>query len=137
MEGLSEHVVRNPEGVMALLREGAHFRTKATTRMNKVHLLINPWLSLRCVSIYYSCSGVIDCISIPFSAVMCMYDNGMSQCMVTNSVQGVFSVTTTETWNFILTFTDQLIFRCRRAVGAMQCSLRSWNMQSMTALAGV
>jgi len=45
VEGLSEHVVRNTEGVMALLREGAHFRTTATTRMNKVHKLSRQtWL---------------------------------------------------------------------------------------------
>lgn len=37
VEGLSEHVVRGTDGVMALLRQGTHFRTTAPTRMNKVN----------------------------------------------------------------------------------------------------
>ena len=36
MEGLSEHVVRNTNEVISLLRKGAHLRTTATTKMNKV-----------------------------------------------------------------------------------------------------
>ena len=36
VESLSEHVVRNTDGVMSLLREGAQLRTTASTRMNKV-----------------------------------------------------------------------------------------------------
>lgn len=36
VEGLSEHVVRNTGEVMQLLREGAHLRTTASTKMNKV-----------------------------------------------------------------------------------------------------
>ena len=38
VEGLSEHVVRNTDGVISLLRKGAHLRTTATTKMNKVGL---------------------------------------------------------------------------------------------------
>ena len=38
VEGLSEHVVRNTGEIMALLREGAHLRTTASTKMNKVHI---------------------------------------------------------------------------------------------------
>lgn len=37
VEGLSEHVVRSTEEIMQLLREGAHLRTTASTKMNKVH----------------------------------------------------------------------------------------------------
>ena len=37
VEGLSERVVRNTEGIMKLLRDGAHLRTTASTKMNKVH----------------------------------------------------------------------------------------------------
>lgn len=36
VEGLSEHIVRNTGEIMQLLREGAHLRTTASTRMNKV-----------------------------------------------------------------------------------------------------
>ena len=37
IEGLLEHVVRNTDGVMSLLREGAQLRTTAASRMNKVY----------------------------------------------------------------------------------------------------
>ena len=38
VEGLSEHVALNTDGVISLLRKGAHLRTTATTKMNKVGL---------------------------------------------------------------------------------------------------
>ena len=40
VEGLSEHVVRSTEEIMQLLREGAHLRTTASTKMNKVRVFI-------------------------------------------------------------------------------------------------
>ena len=36
MEGLSEHILKNPEDVKALLRKGSQVRVTAETRMNKV-----------------------------------------------------------------------------------------------------
>ena len=36
IEGLSEHVVRNTDGIMGLLQEGKRLRTTGTTKMNKV-----------------------------------------------------------------------------------------------------
>ena len=39
IEGLSEHVVRNTGGIMALLREGTRLRTTGTTKMNVVSIL--------------------------------------------------------------------------------------------------
>ena len=36
VEGLSEHVVRNTEDILQFLRRGAHLRTTASTKMNKV-----------------------------------------------------------------------------------------------------
>ena len=36
IETLSEHVVRNTDGIMSLLHKGAGLRTTASTRMNKV-----------------------------------------------------------------------------------------------------
>lgn len=37
MEGLSEHILKSPEDVKALLRKGSQVRATAETRMNKVH----------------------------------------------------------------------------------------------------
>lgn len=36
VEGQSEHVVRNTEDILQFLRRGAHLRTTASTKMNKV-----------------------------------------------------------------------------------------------------
>ena len=41
VEGLSEHVVRSTGEIMQLLREGAHLRTTASTKMNKVNCEIS------------------------------------------------------------------------------------------------
>ena len=49
MEGLSEHVVRSTEEIMQLLREGAHLRTTASTRMNKVGLVMSVTAVALCV----------------------------------------------------------------------------------------
>lgn len=36
VEGLSEHILKTPEDVKALLKKGSHVRVTAETRMNKV-----------------------------------------------------------------------------------------------------
>ena len=36
IENLSEHVVRNTDKILALLKEGTRLRTTAATKMNKV-----------------------------------------------------------------------------------------------------
>ena len=36
VEGLSEHVVRTSDELLLFLRRGAHLRTTASTKMNKV-----------------------------------------------------------------------------------------------------
>ncbi len=48
MDGLSEHVVRNTDGIMSLLRTGARLRTTGSTKMNKVQMKFGkiwnePW----------------------------------------------------------------------------------------------
>ena len=37
VEGLSEHILKTPEDVKALLRKGSQVRATAETRMNKVY----------------------------------------------------------------------------------------------------
>ncbi len=38
VDGLSEHVVRNTDGIMSLLRTGARLRTTGSTKMNEVQM---------------------------------------------------------------------------------------------------
>ena len=38
IENLSEHVVRNTDKILALLKEGTRLRTTAATKMNKVSI---------------------------------------------------------------------------------------------------
>ena len=40
VEGLTEHILKTPEDVKALLRKGSQVRATAETRMNKVHLKV-------------------------------------------------------------------------------------------------
>ena len=42
IENLSEHVVRNTDKILALLKEGTRLRTTAATKMNKVSISSLP-----------------------------------------------------------------------------------------------